>query len=214
MFDFIAVWRNHYLQDNEIPEQGFFKGLLSVHWIFRSEFTTGVAGQRRNMQILENHPRVRCIFKVVGAGLLLFHFIGGSAFAVSSPKIETMAQAELNQLVSNDQGISLLFFTAAWCGHCKEMLPTLNRLYHRFHDKGLRFTGISIDAGGPAAMERVLEKKQVDFSVFWVGETVVDEFRLVGIPMIFLVKNGQIVEKIPGKCSYEFLQGKILDFIK
>jgi hypothetical protein len=63
-------------------------------------------------------------------------------------------------------------------------------------------------------MERVLEKRQVDFSVFWVGETVVDEFRLIGIPMIFLVKNGHIVEKIPGKCSYEFLQGKILDFIK
>ncbi len=166
------------------------------------------------MQIFENHPWVRCIFRVVGAGLLLFHFIGESAFAASSPKIGTMAQAELNQLVSNDHGISLLFFTAAWCGHCKEMLPTVNRLYHRFHDKSLRFIGISIDAGGPAAMERVLKKRKVDFPVFWVGETVVDEFRLVGIPMIFLVKNGQIVEKIPGKCSYDLLQGKILDFIK
>jgi thiol-disulfide isomerase/thioredoxin len=125
-----------------------------------------------------------------------------------------MTHAELNQLITNKKGNSLLFFTAAWCGHCKTMLPTLNRLYHRFHDQGLRFIAIIIDAGGPAAMERVLEKKPVDFSVFWVGETVVDEFRLVGIPMIFLVKNGQIVEKIPGKCSYEFLQGKILDFIK
>lgn len=193
----------------EIPEQGFPKSRCPPYG-----FTGIVTGQKRNMQIFESHSRVRCLFRFIGVGLLLFQVIGESTFAAASPKIGTMAQAELNQLVSKDNGNSLLFFTAAWCGHCKAMLPTLNRLYHRFNDKGLRFTGISIDAGGPAAMERVLEKRPVDFSVFWVGETVVDEFRLVGIPMIFLVKNGQIVEIIPGKCSYEFLQGKILDVFK
>lgn len=124
-----------------------------------------------------------------------------------------MALAELNRIIANDPGHTLLFFTAAWCGHCKSMLPTLNRLYHRFNNKGLRFIGISIDAGGPAAMQQVLEKKPVDFPVFWVGEAAVDAFRLVGIPMIFLVKNGRLVEKIPGKCSYTVLEGKIMDLI-
>lgn len=125
-----------------------------------------------------------------------------------------MSTAELNQIIAGGQENALVFFTAAWCGYCKAMLPTLNRLYRRFHDKGLRFIGISIDAGGPADMERVLKKKPVDFSVFWVGESVVDELKLVGIPMVFLVKNGQIIEKIPGKCSYAFLEKKILGFIK
>jgi hypothetical protein len=32
--------------------------------------------------------------------------------------------------------------------------------------------------------------------------------------MIFMIKSGRIVEKIPGKCSYEFLETKILDFLK
>jgi hypothetical protein len=47
-----------------------------------------------------------------------------------------------------------------------------------------------------------------------VGETAVDKFRLFGIPMIFLTKKGTLVEKIPGKCSYEFLEAKIQDLIK
>jgi thiol-disulfide isomerase/thioredoxin len=166
------------------------------------------------MQHSYRNCRLECLFGLLFAGLVWFHCIGVNALAASPPKIETMAYAELNQIVTHGGGNYVLFFTAAWCGYCKEMLPTLNRLYHRFNDQGLRFIGISIDAGGPAAMERVLEKKPVDFAVYWVGETVIDRFNLMGIPMIFLAKNGRIVEKIPGKCSYEFLEGKLRDFIQ
>lgn len=140
--------------------------------------------------------------------------IGEKAFSAPSPRIEVLAVSELNRIISSETGNRVLFFTAAWCGHCKSMLPTLNRLYHRFHDDGLQFTGISIDAGGPEAMAQVLEKNRVDFPIFWVGETAVEELRLVGIPMVFLVKKGQLVEKIPGKCSYRFLEKRITDLFK
>lgn len=141
-------------------------------------------------------------------------FIGEKVFSASSPKIEVLAVSELNRMISSGKGNRVLFFTAAWCGHCKSMLPTLNRLYQRFHDDGLQFTGICIDAGGPEAMAQVLEKNRVDFPIFWVGETAVEELGLVGIPMVFLVKKGQLVEKIPGKCSYRFLEKRITDLFK
>lgn len=134
--------------------------------------------------------------------------------AKSSYTVQRMSFAELNHLITQKQGACLLFFMAAWCGPCKEELPILNKLYHQFRNKGLRIIGISIDVGGPAAIERVLQKKQVEFSVYWVGERAVDEYNLVGIPMTYLIKKGQIVEKIPGKCSYKFLRGRIADLIK
>jgi thiol-disulfide isomerase/thioredoxin len=166
------------------------------------------------MRNLSRHFWLGCFFSLLFVALAGVRCLEVNAFAAPRPKIETMADAELNQIITNGSGKYVLFFTAAWCGFCKEMLPTLNRLYHRFNDQGLRFIGISIDAGGPAAMARVLEKKRVDFALYWVGETVIDQFNLVGIPMIFLVKSGRIVEKIPGKCSYEFLEGKLRDFIQ
>lgn len=166
------------------------------------------------MHIVENRFRLLCLGTIFGAIFLLFPFIGQNRSEASSPTVEKMAVAELNRIINSDSGSALVFFTAAWCGHCKAMIPTLNRLYHRFNDKGLRFIGISIDAGGPAAMQQALEEKPVDFAVFWVGETALDAFRLLGIPMIFLVKRGQLVEKIPGKCSYTLLEGKIMDVIK
>jgi thiol-disulfide isomerase/thioredoxin len=166
------------------------------------------------MQIAEKHIRTLSLCIIVGAGLLLSPFPGQHVALAASPKIQTMARTELDRLMENNQGMHLLFFTAAWCGHCKTMLPTLDRLYRRFHKNGVGFMAISIDAGGPSAMQRVLEDQPVTFPVFWVGETVVDELKLFGIPMIFLIKKGRLVEKIPGTCSYAFLETKIQDLIK
>jgi thiol-disulfide isomerase/thioredoxin len=166
------------------------------------------------MQIAERHTRSLCLWSIVTAGLLIFPFPGQHAALPASPKIETMALAELDRLMENSQGMHLFFFTASWCGHCKTMLPTLNRLYRRFHNNGVGFIAISIDAGGPSAMQRVLEDQRVEFPVVWVGETVVDELKLFGIPMIFLINKGRLVEKIPGKCSYAVLETKIQDLIK
>ena len=134
--------------------------------------------------------------------------------AAPPPSIEKLSIEALNRLIADPQETLLVFFTAAWCGHCKEMLRPLNRLFHRFDDKGLNVIGVSVDAGSPAAMQAVLKEKKVDFTVYWVGEAGIDEFRLMGIPMIFLIKQGKLVEKIPGKCSYDFLEKKVLDLIK
>ena len=165
------------------------------------------------MRIAEKPIRSLCLCMLVSAGLVLFSFPRQPVVWPASSGIESMTMAELDRLITGNQGMQVLFFTASWCGHCKAMLPTLNRLYRRFHSKGLYFTAVSIDAS-IGAMQRVVEKQVVDFPVVWVGETAVDKFRLVGIPMIFLIRKGTPVEKIPGKCSYTFLESKIQDLIK
>ena len=151
---------------------------------------------------------------MVGALILLTPCRAIDAAESTPPAVETMELAELNRIVTQGRGSSLLFFTAAWCGHCKAMLPALNQLHRRFHNQGLRFVGVSVDAGGPDAMQGVLRENRADFPVFWVGERAINAYRLVGIPMIFLIKDGHLVEKIPGKCSYTLLEEKILDLIK
>lgn len=152
------------------------------------------------------------IFYVVYMGALCIVLSCPNASADPAVKIKKMTYAELNRLITQTDGNYLFAFMAAWCRPCKEELPILNRLHHRFKGQGIQFVGISVDAGSPAAMERVLKKNPVDFPVYWVGETAIDKLNIIGIPMIFLVKKGDIVVKIPGKCSYKFLETKILDF--
>lgn len=139
--------------------------------------------------------------------ILLFSAIGVDA--ETTPKVQRMPYADLEKMITQGEGNYLLAFMAAWCAPCKEELPILNRLYRNSHPQDIQILGISIDAGGPAAIERILKKSPVEFPVYWVGDKVVRELKLVGIPMIYILKNGKIIEKIPGKCSYDFLKERI-----
>lgn len=154
------------------------------------------------------------LLAVLAAGFLGPFILSTHAETGSGPRIEKMTYAELNSLITEGDCNCVMIFMAAWCGPCKEELPDLVRLHRRFADQGLRFIGISVDTGGPAAIEEVIRQKKVTFSVYWVGETAVEKLNIFGIPMIFMIKKGQILEKIPGKWSYEYLETKILDFLK
>ena len=102
---------------------------------------------------------------------------------------------------------------AAWCGPCIDELPVLNKLYQKYKKQGLKLIGISIDLEGPKAMQPIIDKLQVSFPVYWYGESAVQIFSLFAIPMIFFVKDGRIVEKLPGQRSEKALNKKIREFL-
>jgi thiol-disulfide isomerase/thioredoxin len=107
----------------------------------------------------------------------------------------------------------LVTFMAAWCGPCIDELPVLNKLYQKYKTQGLNLIGISIDLKGPQAMQPVVDKLKVGFPIYWYGDSAVQKFSLSAIPIIFWVKNGRIVEKLPGRRSKNELDKKIRKFL-
>jgi thiol-disulfide isomerase/thioredoxin len=137
-----------------------------------------------------------------------------SAWSGAGIKIERMALAELNNLIKSANSRHVIVVMAAWCGPCIKELPDLVKLDNKYRPRGLNMIGISIDLEGPSAMQPYLDEYRVNFPVYWVGEKAVSELDIYGIPMIMLVKDGEIVEKIVGKRSQSFLDKTIKNFLK
>lgn len=69
--------------------------------------------------------------------------------------------------------------------------------------------GISIDLGGPAAMQPILNGMKINFPLYWYGEKAVAKFQLTAIPVLFFIRQGRVVTRIYGRRSENFLEKKI-----
>ena len=125
-----------------------------------------------------------------------------------------MSLTELKQLITSANSRRVIVVMAAWCRPCIKELPDLVKLDKKYRHKGLNMIGISIDLEGPEAMQPFLDRYRVNFPVYWVGTKAVSELNINGIPMIMLVKDGEIVEKIVGKRSRRFLDKTIRKFLE
>ncbi|MGD9120380.1 MAG: TlpA family protein disulfide reductase [Desulfobacterales bacterium] len=148
------------------------------------------------------------------AVLLVIVFASINVNADAGVTVEKISESALDELIQSNNAKMVITFMAAWCGPCIDELPSLNRLSNKYNSRGLKFIGISIDIEGPRAMQPIIDKLKVGFPVYWYGESAVKKFSIFAIPMIFLVKNGQIVKKLPGKRSERDLEKKIQKFLE
>ena len=149
------------------------------------------------------------------AAVLLFIIsLSIHADAGAAVTIQKISESALDELIKAGNNKILITFMAAWCGPCIDELPVLNKLYQKYQKQGLKLIGISIDLEGPKAMQPIVDKLKISFPIYWYGDTAVQKFSLFAIPMIFLVKDGQIIEKLPGRRSEKVLNKKIREFLK
>jgi thiol-disulfide isomerase/thioredoxin len=148
------------------------------------------------------------------AALLFIISLSINVDASSGVTIQKISESALDELINAKNNKILITFMAAWCGPCIEELPVLNKLYQKYKKQGLKLIGISIDLEGPKVMQPIIDKLQVRFPVYWYGESAVQKFSLFAIPIIFLVKDGRIVEKLPGRRSEKELGKKIREFLR
>lgn len=117
-------------------------------------------------------------------------------------------ESALDAMLGDKKNRLAVVFMAAWCGPCIDELPMLNKIYKKFKRQGLEIIGISIDLEGPAAMQPIVSALKIDFPIYWYGEKAVEKFALFAIPMLLLVKEGEIVERIHGRRPDSFLDAK------
>ncbi|MDI6687517.1 MAG: TlpA family protein disulfide reductase [Desulfobacterales bacterium] len=128
--------------------------------------------------------------------------------------VESMTSAAFDRIIADRKNRYLIVFMTSWCGPCREELPGLINLNNKYKSRGLKIIGISIDFNGPTAIQPLIDKVSVNFPVYWISEETAKKYNIDAVPMIFLVREGRIVEKIIGKRSEKYIDKKINIFLE
>ena len=102
----------------------------------------------------------------------------------------------MRQINENDfgsvtsKGTVLVEFGAEWCGPCKAMLPTLNRMATELQGK-MDIVSVDIDQSPALAAKH----------------------GVMSVPTMMLFKEGKVVERIVGAVSEQTLKKKIGEYL-
>jgi thiol-disulfide isomerase/thioredoxin len=156
------------------------------------------------------NPKVLLLLVVLVAALIT----GAGAGAAKRALVKPIEESKLDEMIGAKDNRLVVTFMAAWCGPCIDELPVLNKLYQKHEKSGLKLIGISIDLEGTAAMQPIVDKLSIKFPIYWYGEKAVKKFKLNAIPMLFFIKEGEIVEKAAGRHPERSLNKKFKEFLK
>ena len=91
--------------------------------------------------------------------------------------------------------VVLVNLWATWCGPCVVEMPSIQRLYDRFRESGLKVVAVAVD--DPGFEERILDfvaERGFTFEILHEGTgTIEATFQTSGIPATFLIgRDGRI----------------------
>jgi cytochrome c-type biogenesis protein len=90
--------------------------------------------------------------------------------------------------------VTLINIWATWCVPCKAEMPSLERLYEAYHDRGFRVAATSIDKDGPAPILAFAHDLGLSFDILHDRSGNIQQaYQTVGVPESFLIdKRGRI----------------------
>lgn len=99
-------------------------------------------------------------------------------------------------------------FWATWCEPCKKLKPVLEKVRDSYASKGVEVLSVSIDEKKPA-LDNFLTKSPFANPVLFDSDRTWQTWKVRVVPMLFLVKDGQIVAQWTGLVEEETLRKSV-----
>lgn len=99
--------------------------------------------------------------------------------------MKEISQKDFDEIVINNQGVTLVDFWAKWCGPCKMLAPVLEVVEKDLEQ--VKFVKVDVDE----------------------NEELSDKYQISTIPTLLIFKDGKVVDTLVGFMPKDSLKAKI-----
>lgn len=104
-----------------------------------------------------------------------------------SENVLTVTDSNFSEEVEQSGDLTMIDFWAAWCGPCRIIAPTVEKLADEYADRGLRVGKLDVDEN-PSTAAR---------------------FGVRSIPTVLFFRNGEVVDRLVGAMPKPYFDEKI-----
>ena len=128
--------------------------------------------------------------KLVLALMAIFAVVAAPTLSAATPESSTspvikVTNSNYNELIAKHQ-LLVIDFWASWCGPCRAIAPIIEELAQEYKGKV------------------AIGKCNVD-----ENRSLTNSFGVQGIPAIYIIRNGKVVDEQIGYCNKDTLKAKI-----
>jgi peroxiredoxin len=142
---------------------------------------------------------VKTLYRLVLVTLMALPSVQSNAVAISeeAPDFTLKSLEGTNLRLEEYRGqVVLINFWASWCGPCRQEMPLLDRLHHRYEDAGFAVLGVNVEGEAEPAQE-IVDKTNVTFPVLIDEDQKVSEmYNLEAMPSTVVVDRDGVIRYI------------------
>jgi len=117
-------------------------------------------------------------------------------------KGETINSKTLQALELKKDKLYIIDFFASWCGSCKKELPLIAKVNTQIDHTKVEIVGVDVDSKLAKALAFQKKMKAIGAMNFRIvndtDNSIIRDFRAIGMPSLYYVKNGKVLDIIVG----------------
>ncbi len=147
--------------------------------------------------------------------ILLFLIVTVNAKGLKAPYFELKDEnGKIVKLTDLKGNVTILIFWSTTCGVCKKELPEISFLQDEYANKPVKFYAVVINTDNINEIKKIKEEWEFDIPVLIGNYETVKKYRIIGTPIIYIIRKDLTVGKIFfGETSIKRLKKYINKFL-
>lgn len=144
-------------------------------------------------------PFIKILLFFIAASLLTDAGPVDAAPKPGQPSPDFNVTSTTGQTISNNNyrgHVLIIDFFATWCQPCRQSIPHLVEMNHKYGKQGLQILGVSVGGEGERVVKSFTDEFRVNYPLASAGDSMTLVYGIRSVPIMYLVDKKGVISEV------------------